>query len=184
MMATHPARPRLAPCSPPSRTLRAAGRLRRSLTAAPRAALTISGRDEETPLSRTRKHHFASDTAILQRLTDTTGDRAQARYALRPEPQAVAVTTITIIMPKYRVNIPSLRGSGEENISFGHREVDPSQCHYYRGSVLAKAAAAVMAGAGEDLAQRGAELMGRNPGAASGGYHVRGGDPARGARDC
>ena len=74
MTATRQARSSLAPCSPPSRTLRAgcAGRLRQSLTAVPRGAATISGRDEETPLSRTRKHHFATATTILQTLTDTT----------------------------------------------------------------------------------------------------------------
>ena len=59
MTATRQARSSLAPCSPPSRTLRAgcAGRLRQSLTAVPRGAATISGRDEETPLSRIFDHH-------------------------------------------------------------------------------------------------------------------------------
>ncbi len=78
MMATHPARSSVVPCSPPSRTLRAgcAGGLRPSLTAAPRGAGIRSGRDEETPLSRTRKLHFASTTAILQTLTETTAFRS------------------------------------------------------------------------------------------------------------
>ena len=84
MTATRPAGARLAPCSPPSRTLRVlrplragcAGGLRPSLTAVPRGAAMLSGRDEETPFSRTRKHQFASATAILQNLTDTTETRA------------------------------------------------------------------------------------------------------------
>jgi hypothetical protein len=50
---------RLAPCSPPSSTLRAAqrrGGLRPCLTAAARGARGSSGRDEETPpVSRTKK---------------------------------------------------------------------------------------------------------------------------------
>ena len=57
---TRPAYPSLAPCSPPSMTLRAAsgGRLRPSLTAAARGALLTPGRDGETaPVSRTEKRY-------------------------------------------------------------------------------------------------------------------------------
>jgi hypothetical protein len=55
-----PAVPRLAPCSPPSRTLRAAhggglGGPRPSLTAAPRGAWKCSGRDEKTTLPPNQK---------------------------------------------------------------------------------------------------------------------------------
>ena len=52
-----PASPRLASCSPPSRTLRAAcgGVLRPSLTAAARDALIASGRGGKTPLQPNRK---------------------------------------------------------------------------------------------------------------------------------
>jgi hypothetical protein len=60
--ATHdaPTWASMAPCSPPSRTLRAAsgGGLRPSLTVAPRGAWGNTGRDEETaPFSRTKKLH-------------------------------------------------------------------------------------------------------------------------------
>src|ERR1700712_3111858 len=44
-----------APCSPPSRTLRARGGLRPSLTAAARGACRTSGRGKETAPSRTKK---------------------------------------------------------------------------------------------------------------------------------
>ena len=71
MMALHRARQKLAPCSRPSRTLRAGG-LRPSLTAAARDAPCRSGRDEETPVSRTRKPHSAYSLRILQNLTHTT----------------------------------------------------------------------------------------------------------------
>ena len=52
-----PASPRLASCSPPSRTLRAAcgGGLRPSLTAAARDAHIASGRGGKTPLQPNRK---------------------------------------------------------------------------------------------------------------------------------
>jgi hypothetical protein len=49
-----------------------AGGLRPSLTAAPRGADWLSGRDEETELSRTRKHHSACQSWILRNLTHTT----------------------------------------------------------------------------------------------------------------
>ena len=54
-----PASRSLPPCSPPSRTLRAAqgrGGLRPSLTAAPRDGLDDAGRGRETALDRTEKH--------------------------------------------------------------------------------------------------------------------------------
>src|SRR5690348_14245859 len=52
-----PTRASLAPCSPPSRSLRAAfgGGLRPTLTAAARDADQSAGRDEETATSRTKK---------------------------------------------------------------------------------------------------------------------------------
>ena len=52
-----PALRTMAPCSRPSTPLRAAcgGGLRPALTAAPRGALRGSGRDGETPFSRTEK---------------------------------------------------------------------------------------------------------------------------------
>ena len=58
-MTLIPTCPRMAPCSPPSSTLRAAsgGGLRPCLTAAARVAWKASGRDEETArVSRTKKH--------------------------------------------------------------------------------------------------------------------------------
>ncbi len=55
----------IAPCSRPSTPLRAAcgGGLRPALTAAPRGALRGSGRDGETPSSRTEKLFPASCAA-------------------------------------------------------------------------------------------------------------------------
>src|SRR6266481_7378234 len=52
-----PTRASLAPCSPPSRSLRAAsgGGLRPTLTAAARGVRQSAGRDEETATSRTKK---------------------------------------------------------------------------------------------------------------------------------
>ncbi len=69
-----PAYPMIAPCSRPSTPLRAAfgGDLRSALSAAPRGALRGSGRDAETPFSRTKKHHCSYGSAILQNLTHTT----------------------------------------------------------------------------------------------------------------
>jgi hypothetical protein len=58
-MTLTPANPRMAPCSPPSSTLRAAfgGGLRPCLTAAARVTSEASGRDKETAsASRTKKH--------------------------------------------------------------------------------------------------------------------------------
>ena len=64
----------IAPCSQPSTPLRAAdcGGLRPALTAAVRGALRGSGRDGETALSRTKKHHCSYGPAILQNLTHAT----------------------------------------------------------------------------------------------------------------
>ncbi len=69
-----PASPMIAPCSQPSTPLRAAngGGLRPALTAAPRGASRGSGRDGETPFSRTKKHACSYGSAILQNLTHTT----------------------------------------------------------------------------------------------------------------
>ena len=69
-----PARSMMAPCSRPSTPLRAAdcGGLRPALTAAVRGALRGSGRDGETALSRTKKHHCSCGPAILQNLTHVT----------------------------------------------------------------------------------------------------------------
>ena len=72
-----PAYPTIAPCSRPSTPLRAAfgGGLRPALTAPARGALRKSGRDEETPLSRTKKLegqtpgsavHFANAAAAIK----------------------------------------------------------------------------------------------------------------------
>jgi hypothetical protein len=61
-MTLVPTCPRVAPCSPPSSTLRAgsADGLRPCLTATARDAWETSGRDEETALvSRTKKHGWA-----------------------------------------------------------------------------------------------------------------------------
>ena len=66
-----PTWPSLAPCLPPSRTLRAAsgGGLRPSLTAAAPDARGNPGRDEETaPFNRTKKHQWklgAADTMLV-----------------------------------------------------------------------------------------------------------------------
>ena len=64
----------IPPCSRPSTPLRAAfgGGLRPALTAAPRGALQKSGRDGETPFSRTKKHHPSYGPTILQNLTHIT----------------------------------------------------------------------------------------------------------------
>ena len=64
----------IAPCSRPSTPLRAADRggLRPALTAAVRGPSRKSGRDGETPFSRTKKHHPTYDFAILQNLTHIT----------------------------------------------------------------------------------------------------------------
>ncbi len=69
-----PAYSTIAPCSRPSTPLRAAfgGGLRPALTAPARGALRKSGRDEETPLSRTKKHRCNHGFAFLQNLTHTT----------------------------------------------------------------------------------------------------------------
>ena len=66
----------VAPCSQPSTPLRAADRggPRPALTAAPRGALRKSGRGEETPLNRTKKHPCSVGSAILQNLTHITVD--------------------------------------------------------------------------------------------------------------
>jgi hypothetical protein len=72
-----PACPTIAPCSQPSTPLRAAvgGGLRPALTAAPRGASRGSGRDGETPFSRTKKHACSYGSAILQNLTHATSFR-------------------------------------------------------------------------------------------------------------
>ena len=71
---TGPACSTIAPCSRPSTPLRAAcgGGLRPALTATVRGALRSSGRDGETPFSRTKKHHQSCGPAILQNLTHRT----------------------------------------------------------------------------------------------------------------
>ena len=76
-----PARSMMAPCSRPSTPLRAAdcGGLRPALTAAVRGALRGSGRDGETALSRTKKHHCSCGPAILQNLTHVTSSRFEPR---------------------------------------------------------------------------------------------------------
>ncbi|MDR3539233.1 MAG: integrase core domain-containing protein [Acetobacteraceae bacterium] len=72
-----PTSPSVAPCSPPSRTLRAAsgGGLRlpvtcgQALTAAPLGTGEVAGRDEETALvNRTKKHHEQSETGQAVRM--------------------------------------------------------------------------------------------------------------------
>jgi len=75
-----PACPTMAPCSRLSTPLRAAlgGGLRPALTAAPRGALRRSGRDGETPLSRTKKHPRSYGSTILQNLTHATPDATAA----------------------------------------------------------------------------------------------------------
>jgi hypothetical protein len=65
----------MVPCSPPSRTLRAAcgGGLRPSLTAPTPDTHALSGRGEETaPISRTKKHHRLKPKQLLHSLTDAT----------------------------------------------------------------------------------------------------------------
>ncbi len=72
-----------APCSRPSMPLRAAsgGGRRPALTAPARGAFQKSGRDEETPFSRTKKHPCSYGSAILQNLTHIT--RATRRLKRR-----------------------------------------------------------------------------------------------------
>jgi hypothetical protein len=86
-MSQVPTVPRLTPCSPPSRTLRAAfgGGLWPSLTAAVRGAREMSGRDEETaPLSRTKKHQRQHGKPILHSLTDATCASRTGRVSVSP----------------------------------------------------------------------------------------------------
>lgn len=66
--------PDVAPCSPPSGTLRAgcAGGFRPSLTATAPRTDAISGRDGKAPLSRTGRDSPAYKRTIFQNLTDTT----------------------------------------------------------------------------------------------------------------
>jgi hypothetical protein len=69
-----PACSTITPCSRPSTPPRAAkgGGLWPALTAAVRGALGKSGRDGETPFSRTKKHRCSYGSAILQNLTHIT----------------------------------------------------------------------------------------------------------------
>src|ERR1700746_3545891 len=86
-MSRVPVLTRVAPRSPPSRTLRAAcgGGLRPSLTAAAPDAQALSGRGEETgPFSRTKKHHRQKPKPLLHSLTDTTDDGLVGAH-LRPD---------------------------------------------------------------------------------------------------
>jgi hypothetical protein len=64
----------IAPCSGPSRPLRAAfgGGLRPVVTAPVRGAFRNHGRDGETALNRTEKHCLTKATPNLQNLTHTT----------------------------------------------------------------------------------------------------------------
>jgi hypothetical protein len=68
-----PTCPSLAPCSPPSRPLRAAygGGLRPVLTAAARGATLIAGRDEETAPS-VEQRNCTRYQILLQNFLDTT----------------------------------------------------------------------------------------------------------------
>jgi len=77
----------IAPSSRPSTPLRAAcsGSLRPALTAAVRGALRGSGRDGETALSRTKKHHCSYGPAILQNLTHITRTQAKALPDRKPD---------------------------------------------------------------------------------------------------
>jgi hypothetical protein len=104
-----PTCPRLAPCSPPSSTLRAgsAGGLRPCLTATARDASETSGRDEETArVSRTKKH-------VSQQVRETTGGQflmsssGQFRmsldtYRATPETDPVASQFSTMLMAQPR----------------------------------------------------------------------------------
>ena len=80
----------MAPCSRPSTSLRVAfgDGLRPMLTAAARAASWKSGRDEETPFSRTKKLHCSHGFAILQNLTHTTPVRSTGRNAPASHPSS------------------------------------------------------------------------------------------------
>ena len=88
-----PASSTIAPCSRPSTPLRAAygGGLGPALTPAARGALRGSGRDGETPFSRTKKHSRSYGSAILQNLTHTTGMAVSGarRLARKPAPQSI-----------------------------------------------------------------------------------------------
>jgi hypothetical protein len=77
-----PASLSIAPGSRPSTPLRAADRggLRPALTAAPPGASWKSGRDGETPPSRTEKHYPSYGPAILQNLTHITNRRLNSKH--------------------------------------------------------------------------------------------------------
>ena len=74
-MTMIPTCPSLTPCSPPSRTLRAAygGGLRPSWTAAALGASGKLGRDKETAsFSRTKKRHWVRSPPDIARLNERT----------------------------------------------------------------------------------------------------------------
>jgi hypothetical protein len=76
-----PTGPSLAPCSPPSRPLRAAcgGGLRPVLTAAVRGVTLNLGRDEETA-PRVEQRNYARCQTLLQNSPHATPSRARFRF--------------------------------------------------------------------------------------------------------